>query len=665
MIRQYYDDRIEHFLSGTEDEIIGRLAGSSEFAITESQRDAWKAEIDLLKKVLSPFRGRGKIYFEYSIPRLGRRIDVVLLIEHVLFVLEFKINATEFSHAAMEQVCDYALDIKNFHQTSHNIAVVPILIATGVARASRPTLAVGRDGLCTPVCSRSEDLRQAIENGLAATAGMSQFSRRIDPIAWEAGRYNPTPTIVEAAQALYAGHGVADISRSDAAAINLSQTSHRVSGIIAEARQNRSKAICLITGVPGAGKTLVGLDIAAKHTDRQEALHSVYLSGNGPLVDVLREALARDQCRREKESGRRASKVRARSEVKQFIQNVHHFRDECLRDRQPPIEHVALFDEAQRAWNLEQTRSFMKQKRGDPDFNRSEPEFLISCMDRHSDWAVVVCLIGGGQEINTGEAGIAEWLSALLHKFPDWRVYLSSRLGGSEYAAGDAVNALLQQPRVQIFDDLHLSVSMRSFRAENLSLLVRQLLDLDEAGARETYLSLADRYPIKICRNLVVAKRWIRQQARGSERYGLLASSRALRLKPEAIDIRTAVDPVQWFLNDRRDIRSSYYLEDAATEYKAQGLELDWTCVAWDADFRRVDNHWGHYRFRGREWTHIRKPEQQRYQKNAYRVLLTRARQGMVIVVPAGDPEDPTRLPAFYDATYEYLRSVGFPEIRQ
>ena len=665
MIRQYYDDRIEHFLRSTEDEIIGRLAGSSEFAITESQRDAWEAEIHLLKRVLRPFQGRGKIYFEYSIPRLGRRIDVVLLIDHVLCILEFKINASDFSHAAMEQVCDYALDIKNFHQTSHNIAVIPILIATGVARAPHHDLVVGRDGLCTPVCAGSEDLREAIENVLAATAGISPFNKPIDSRAWEAGRYNPTPTIVEAAQALYAGHGVADISRSDAAAINLSQTSERVSRIIAEARQNRSKAICLITGVPGAGKTLVGLDIAARHTDSQGALYSVYLSGNGPLVDVLREALARDRCWREREAGRKVSKVRARSEVKQFIQNVHHFRDECLHDARPPIEHVALFDEAQRAWNLEQTRSFMQQKRKQPDFNQSEPEFLISCMNRHPDWAVVVCLIGGGQEINTGEAGIAEWLSALLHRFRDWRVYLSSRLGGSEYAAGETLNALLQQSRVQTFDDLHLAVSMRSFRAENLSLLVRQLLDLDEAGARATYLSLANRYPIRICRNLADAKRWIREQARGSERYGLLASSRALRLKPEAIDIRTAVDPVQWFLNDRRDIRSSYYLEDAATEYKTQGLELDWTCVAWDADFRRAGDRWGHYYFRGKEWAQIRKPERQRYQKNAYRVLLTRARQGMVISVPAGDPEDPTRLPDFYDATYEYLKSLGFPEITQ
>ncbi len=658
MSRQYYHDSISRFLERESDHILGVLCAASEFPITQTQRDAWLAEIEVIKTALTAFLGRGSVYLEYSVPRLGRRIDVVLLIDHVLFILEFKIGADTFSAAAIEQVCDYALDMKNFHEPSHGIAIVPVLVATNAAGGNHQVLPHGGDGLYQPICSTPDLLQKTINDCLSTIAG-----ERIAPETWEAGRYNPTPTIVEAAQALYANHGVAEISRSDAAATNLRATSDRIAAIINDAMEQRRKAICLLTGVPGAGKTLVGLNIAAAHTSVQMDLHSVYLSGNGPLVAVLREALARDKVRRERELQRTVRISAARSEVKQFIQNVHHFRDECLRDTRPPIEHVALFDEAQRAWNLEQTKRFMREKRKQTKFELSEPEFLISCMDRHQDWAAVVCLIGGGQEINTGEAGVGEWVNALLGRFINWDVYMSPRLCDADYLPRDMAEQLVQRPGAYMHEDLHLSVSMRSFRAENLSLLVQQLLDLDEGGARATHDSLASRYPIRISRDLAAAKQWIRRQARGTERYGLLASSRALRLKPEAVDIRTAVDPVQWFLNDRNDTRSSYYLEDAATEYKTQGLELDWACVAWDADFRRSGNHWESWSFRGEKWARIRKPERQRYQKNAYRVLLTRARQGMVIVVPRGNPDDHTRLPSYYDPIYEYLRRIGITEI--
>ena len=363
---------------------------------------------------------------------------------------------------------------------------------------------------------------------------------------------------------------------------------------------------------------------------------------------------------RAKLKGEKLTKKEARSEVQAFIQNVHHFRDEGIRDKGPPIEHVALFDEAQRAWTLEQTSNFMRQKKGISNFDMSEPEFLISCIDRHPDWAVVVCLVGGGQEINTGEAGISEWIEALERSFPEWKIYMSTRLKDSEYNADEILKAIKHRDNVVHSDSLHLSVSMRSFRAENVSLLIKQILDIETNKAQKTLTQLKSRYPIIITRDLKKAKTWLKNKARGTERYGIVVSSQAQRLKPYAIDVKSPIDPVHWFLDEKDDIRSSYYLEDVATEFHVQGLELDWACVVWDGDFRYSDEGWIYKSFKGSKWQNINKKERQVYLKNAYRVLLTRARQGMVIVVPSGDKEDSTRLPEFYDETFEYLKSIGF-----
>ena len=507
-----------------------------------------------------------------------------------------------------------------------------------------------------PIKCNANLLGQVIANVLVLTQGYE-----IDSVQWENGRYCPTPTIIEAAMALYGGHSVEEISRSDAGAINLRETSDAVSHIIAHSKENSHKSICFVTGVPGAGKTLVGLNIATKHIDKSTALHSVFLSGNGPLVAILREALARDKVRRERERGKKMRKSEALSEVKMFIQNVHNFRDDCLiKADQPPIEHVALFDEAQRAWDREQTIKFMRQKRKKADFNQSEPEFLISCLDRHSDWAVVVCLVGGGQEINTGEAGISEWIESLLRSYPEWHIYLSSRLTDSEYGAGRILNQISSLPSVVHKDELHLAVSMRSFRTEHVSLLIKQLLDISSNETQATLLMVNNNYPIVITRDIGRAKQWLKAKARGSERYGIVVSSQAERLKPHAIDVKLPVDPIHWFLDGKEDVRSSYYLEDVATEFQIQGLELDWACVTWDADFRYTHKGWEHWSFCGSHWNRIRKPERQIYLKNAYRVLLTRARQGMVIVIPPGDAIDPTRNPAFYNPTFEYLKEIGF-----
>lgn len=657
MIREYYADSIALFIQSDIDEILGKITRNNDFDLVQDQRDAWIEEINILQKILVSYSG--SIYFEYSIPRMGKRIDVVLIIGQAIFVLEFKVGGKEFSSTALDQVWDYALDLKNFHSSSRDHFIAPILIVTN-AKNITPVISLTpqSDKVFLPIKSNTETLKDVIDNTLALLEGAA-----INIIDWEKGRYCPTPTIVEAAMALYRGHSVENISRSDAGAINLTQTSEVVSEIITLSRDKLQKSICFVTGVPGAGKTLVGLNIANKHTNKDSELYSVFLSGNGPLVAILREALTRDKVAHEKEKGTKVTKGEAMRGVKSFIQNVHNFRDECLNDKKPPVEHVALFDEAQRAWNLDQTANFMQRKKGRSDFNQSEPEFLISCLDRHPDWAVVVCLVGGGQEIYTGEAGISEWIECLNRSFPDWNIYVSSRLTDSEYGAGKILDKIKDHKNVFTKEELHLSVSMRSFRAEHVSLLVKQILDMDVKEAQQTLTQVKSKYPIVITRDISKAKEWLKKQARGSERYGIVVSSQAERLKPHSIFVKSPMDPIHWFLDGKDDVRSSYYLEDVATEFDIQGLELDWSCVIWDADFRHAENGWDCRSFVGSKWNNIKKSERQMYLKNAYRVLLTRARQGMVIVIPPGDPLDPTRNPDYYDPTFCYLKSIGFEEI--
>lgn len=659
MKRAFYSESIRSFLSKSDEQIVGTLAMCSQFADLQTQKNAWIEQVRILKQKIKKYKG--KIYFEFSIPRMGERIDVVLIIKNVVFVLEFKVGEKDHTRAAIDQVWDYALDLKNFHETSHNKLIAPILIPT----ESKKTYAIiaktpKDDLLLEPIKCSPEQLATVIDEVL----GFKKGDKDIMIGEWEGGSYRPTPTIVEAAMALYKGNSVEDIAKCEADDKNLGKTTKAVAEIIKKAKTQSVKSICFVTGVPGSGKTLVGLDVATKHQDKDSDLYSVFLSGNGPLVKILREALTRDKVKNEKAKGNKVTKKAIESEVKMFIQNVHHFRDDCLVDeKKAPIEHVALFDEAQRAWNLEQTSSFMKRKKNKPNFNQSEPEFLISCLNRHKDWAVVVCLVGGGQEINTGEAGIGAWIDSLNKSFPDWHIHISPNLSDSEYGAGEALNAIKGRKKVFLNENLHLSVSMRSYRAENVSLLVKQILDLNKNDAKKTFESINKKYPIILTRDLNKAKRWLRTQARGSERYGIVVSSQAERLKPYAIDVKSPMDPVHWFLDGKEDTRSSYYLEDVATEFDVQGLELDWSCVTWDADFRYNDGKWLHRSFCGDRWNFIRQEERQIYQKNAYRVLLTRARQGMIIVVPAGDREDPTRLPEFYDSTYHYLKSIGLQEI--
>ena len=591
-LRYWYGASVPDFVAADSATVLGELTRNCNFNLQPTQRDAWLIQTEILRAQLNGLAGT--VFLEFNIPRIGRRIDTVILIGPCVFAVEFKVGQKLFDRSAIDQVWDYALDLKNFHEASHGAPIVPLLVATESFDCPGINFHADADNVFRPVCITPAKLRTALDSCIERVSGASRNAQ-----VWAAAPYHPTPTIVEAARALYAQHSVEAIARFDAGAQNLHITSGRIEELVDHARAKKRKVICFVTGVPGAGKTLVGLNLATRR-EADEPTHAVFLSGNGPLVAVLREALTRDEVARRKMLGEKVRKGKIGESVKAFIQNVHHFRDDALIDSKPPIEHVVIFDEAQRAWNQRQTANFMARKKKRPGFTQSEPEFLISYMDRHQDWAVVVCLVGGGQEINTGEAGISAWLNAVNSQFPDWHVYISSKLGDSEYAAGHALDMIGNRPRTSFDDCLHLAVSLRSFRAEKVSAFVKALLDCEKARAQHTLRDILARYPIAMTRNLGAAKQWIRSRARGTERYGMVASSKAMRLKPHAIDIRVSVDPVHYFLNDNDDTRSSYYLEDAATEFQVQGLELDWVCVNWDGDFRFNGSGWSYHDFRGK-----------------------------------------------------------------
>lgn len=681
MQRFYYSETCKRFQEQSADSILGNLSKYNEFDLTLEQRDAWQQEILVMQHVIRELGREGDIVFEYTIPRLGKRVDVVLLVGGIIFAIEFKVGSCDFLVNDKEQVWDYALDLKNFHEESRNRVIVPILVATD---ASDKDCSIGpglfsyyNDQVYYPLFSNSRTLLPIFRQVLDAETG----HQPIDAHEWLFSRYNPTPTIIQAASALYMNHSVEDITKHEADKAGIDTCTALILDIIRRSKEKHQKSICFVTGVPGAGKTLVGLNVAIQ---QEQGDLAVYLSGNGPLVKVLTEALARDKVKKEKDAGRRCTKTEAERQVSRFIQIIHRYRDNMLAKLKVPIqgstieidpakvskaahsnaaevENVAIFDEAQRMWDMRHLSAWLARKKGLANFPISEGEFLIWSLDQHKDWATIVCLVGGGQEINSGEGGIGLWIQALNETFPDWQIYISDKLTDKEYAEGNVQELLKGNANVHMMRNLHLAVSQRSYRAETLSLWVHQLLDLDVHAAMKTYSDIKERYPIVLTRDLNKAKQWLRDHARGSERYGMLVSSKAFRLKPLAIDIRTQADIVPWFLNPITDIRSSLFLEDVATEFDIQGLELDWTCLVWYGDFRYdpARHCWQHFNFRSDRWQNINIAEGRAYQLNAYRVLLTRARQGMVICIPEGNPADATRLPEFYDPTFEYFKQLG------
>ncbi len=709
MSRCLYNSSFECFVKTEVDSILGVLCDQYHGLALTTTREAWKSEIAILQVALHDFAGLdGRIIFEYDIPRLGKRIDVVLLLEGIIFCIEFKVGESGILEADIDQVLDYALDLKNFHKFSQDNLIVPILIATKYRSASTEIqMSVYDDRVVNPLVTGETGISTLISKILKSFPNEPAVNPN-----WIISPYAPTPTIIEAAKTLYENHTVENITRHEADNVSTDRTISYILDVIQRSKANQKKSICFVTGVPGAGKTLVGLDVAIKQTyqGQQEPVKdegAVYLSGNGPLVAVLTEALAQDNCRKCREKGEKKKLSDSRREVAKSIQMIHRYRDNMMAKIKNPVEngvleidptkavkmekagfgeveHVAIFDEAQRSWTHKRLADYLKRggtygnKLKVPNFPLSEAAFLIWSLDQREDWATIVCLVGGGQEINTGEAGITEWIKALNELFPHWDVYISPMLTEAEYAEGKVNELLRDNSNVTYSESLHLSVSLRSFRAEKLSAFVHALLTFD-ASASEIYKDIKDKYPIVLTRNMDTAKKWLHSKVRGTERTGVLVTKESARFKPLSIHILPPGDEnaVHWFLEDKTDTRSSNYLEDAASEIQVQGLELDYTCVLWDADMRCGNGTWNFYRFNGQtKWVEQignaeSRQELRKYMLNAYRVLLTRARSGMVICVPTGNAnkntsgfwEDSTRLPEYYDGTYQYLKSLGIEEI--
>lgn len=652
-MRSYYSNTIIDFLKDEESQILGDLTKNHGHNLENLQKNAWIEQIKILKKSFLN-NEEGYIFFEFSIPRMGKRVDNIVIIGDLIFVIEFKVGDDKYRKSDIDQVLDYSLDLKNFHEGSHNQKLIPILVSTG-ANAKENYVKKDSDLLYSPLFANKENLFEVL-----SLCFSERCKSDINPINWQKSIYKPKPTIIEAAQALYKGHNVKEISHSDSGAINLSKTTTCINRIIDDSKKYAQKSICFITGVPGAGKTLAGLNIANERIRIAEDENSVFLSGNGPLVSVLREALARDEV-----LNKGITKGEADRNAKTFIQNIHHFRDDNLTSKEAPTEKVVIFDEAQRAWNEGQASSFMSRKKNYPDFDRSEPQFLIEVMDRHDNWCSIICLVGGGQEINTGEAGLEEWINALKHYFLDWNIYYSeSIISDDNYLNINSLKEWLMKNGTSK-KDLHLAVSVRSFRSEKLSDFIHELLNLEIENSRKLYKELKADYPIFVTRNYDAGIKWIKENARGTERFGVIASSKARRLRPFGIDVKNDINPAYWFLNYKDDVRSSYYFEDVATEFEIQGLELDWTIVSWDADLYMDENKWVYQSFRGTNWQNINQVIKKKYLLNAYRVLLTRARQGFVIFIPNGNKNDITRAEKYYDGTYEYLTNkIGIEELK-
>lgn len=704
--RCLYKADFKSFIEADRLHILGCIVDAYHGNVQTTSEEAWIGEINLLQDVLQPWKDEeAEIIFEYDIPRLGKRIDVVLLLRGIIFCLEFKVGQKDVLQSDVEQVMDYALDLKNFHRFSHDRIIVPILIPTKHETSSRLfTASVYDDSIYNPLITGGAGLQEIIVEVLSHENANLPGSIK----DWIISPYTLTPTIIEAARSLYGKHSVEDITRHEADKVTTDSTIAYILEVINQSKKNGKKSICFVTGVPGAGKTLVGLDVAVKQSYHEDGAHNeddgaVYLSGNGPLVAVLTEALARDNYKKAKAKGEKKKLSDSKREVKKFIQNIHQYRDNMLAKIKIPVvngeleidpekavklqqsgygevEHVAIFDEAQRAWTHQRIANYLKRggtygnKLKVLNFPMSEAAFLIWTLDQREDWATIVCLIGGGQEINTGEAGISEWITALNERFPHWDVYISDKLTESEYAEGKVNELLANNTKVKYSDKLHLGVSLRSFRAERLSGFVHSLLSFNQ-DASTLYREVVNHgYPIVLTRDMNKARQWLRKHARGTQQTGILISKVSARFKPLAVHVLPPDDDnaVHWFLEDKADIRSSNYLEDAATEIQVQGLEVDFSCVLWDADMRYENGKWSFWKFNGRtEWRPERNHEAQKHMLNAYRVLLTRARQGMVICIPEGNghttpegfPEDSTRLPAFYNSTYNYFKSLGMKEI--
>ncbi len=651
--KAYYCNSIPGFIQDTSDSIIGHLVKRA-FDNNDKQIDAWNNQICELQKKLEECAMEGDIIFEYDIVRLGKRIDVILLIKHMVFSLEFKNGKNVYTAQDAQQAEDYAIDIKNFHKESEDLYVCPILIATDAPKYKKEQsidsypdkqIFLQRENMDT----LADKLRQIIDK--------YGEDEEIDFNKWFNSPYHPTPTIIAAAVEAYTSHDISEIANSEAGQDDIDKCEQKIEEIVEYARKNRRKCVCFVTGVPGAGKTLVGLDVVAKNLKKEIDNLSVYLSGNGPLVEVLREALKKSV------KDKNQNKKETEAAINALIQSSFAFKRDNAQLNTPTPEHIMIFDEAQRVWDVQKMTSKHEK---DPDMSVSEPHLLFRIMDRHEDWAVIICLVGLGQDIYDGEVGINEWFRTGIEDFRQWEMYFSPAIFTQVEDKDIDVDMIKSCERCHEVMELHLKTSVRSFRADKQCQFVDSLLDNDPQKAKEVYSLISEKYPVYITRDINKAKKWARSQVRGSQRCGVLACSSAQRLKPEGVYVPTDIDVKNWFLAPSDDLRSSNMMEVVASEFKVQGLEIDWAVVCWDADLRRKNQReWDHYSFRGTRWNKRNKLEQKRYLVNSYRVLLTRARQGMVIFVPHGvdEEEDVTRNHQFYDEIYDYLALCGIKDL--
>lgn len=620
----FYSNTVARFIEDDEKSILGILTSKSDLAgfyqQIHTQTHSWMEEIRVLKDGLKAAISQRStiasfgILLEYPIARREKRIDVVIISNEVIIIIEFKVGKFDFQNIDRDQLLDYCLDIQDFHFESQGKTIVPVLAATN------------GDDLLNDFADDPEKVKSIVyvnssnfsKNFIEILEKYDGKIKELDFLKWDKSDYSPTPTIIEAARTLYAGKSVVEISRSHARKKNLTRTSQAVVDAIKEAKANNRKIICFITGVPGAGKTLAGLNIAHdKAFQNTDGSIATFLSGNVPLIKVLKAALTKDAFTKAKKNDVSVRKKGIDRNIA-FIENVHVFFDQYAAIKENiPNNKIVIFDEAQRAWNAEQSGK---------KFNRpfSEAEMMFEIMDRQPDWSVIVALVGGGQEINTGEAGLPEWGKVITEKYPHWTTYISPALTTGNHSTGNLTLFNTHPSNVNIIEnsDLHLDVSIRSYKAEKLSDWVNMVLTNQPENASNVYQQDLANYKVVITRDIEKAKRWIRLKCKGTRRMGIVASSGGRRLRPYGIEVRTELDVAEWFLNPRNDIRSSYYLEQPATEFKILGLELDWTCVCWDLDLKRTYK-WDFNAFSGSKWQKAKNPEMQKFILNKYRVLLT------------------------------------------
>jgi hypothetical protein len=602
------------------------------------------------------------ILLEYPLYRLRRRIDIVILAADVILVVECKVGAERFTAEDRRQVEEYGLDLRDFHHKSHGRRIIPLLWSS---EAQRPPESFFIDSTC--VAGHVEPVIHLDSTGMLAfltVLAVADGGPAVHPEEWDRSEYRPVPNVIEAATSIFAGHDVRSIAKADAD--NLRSAASRLVTLIAEAKESRKRYLLILTGVPGSGKTLAGLDVvhSAIASGVERAGDIVYLSGNTPLVVVLREALALDQFSRSRHMGERITLGKVRLSVRARIQHINDFLQQSLLEStdSAPYEHVIVFDEAQRAWD---------EKRGIDKFDRtaSEPALLLDLMSRHRDWCVCVCLIGSGQEINSGEDGVRGWGDALRKLDPtlrkEWTVFgppgvLDNSLDANPQTLGNLGSDIV----TTVDSALELVVPQRSFRSPSLSRWVDFVLSGEVERANDAAQRL-NAYPLRLTRSLSCAKRWLEREGRGERRFGLIASSGARRLRAdglgEMLDASAGNEIAQWYLKPRGDIRSSFALEVPANEYTCQGLELDFTCVCWGGDLLwdpRLGT-WIFSRLAGSSWQRIRSQPAQQFLMNSYRVLLTRAREGTVLWVPVGDELDKTRPSKPLNDTADFLSRCG------